>query len=457
MNTIDTITALCTVPGGAISIIRISGDRALDIGNQVWKGSRMLSEADVRVLLYGHCFPGNDKTGDPALAVYMQGPHTYTGENVVELHCHGGSVISRQMLETIVAAGARLAEPGEFTYRAFMNGKLDLTQAEAVGDIITANSDMALSLAEKQMAGTLGRSIRKLRLSLLDVLSEIEARLDFVEETLDWKEPVLLIKDLNSVVLQMRELLTSRTEGAVLRGGVRIVIAGRPNVGKSSLLNLLLGYDRAIVTEIPGTTRDTLEECATIRGIPVKMIDTAGIREADNFIEGIGIERSFASLAEAQIIVWMMDVSGDCEQEYSTMLEHVGTKRNIIAVWNKLDLCQSSDTLPGMNDNNTEILVLALSVSNTEGIEEFMDTVEKCVWHGEVHGELEIAVSSRHASLLEDAVTQLDGVDDNILQENWELASVGIRGAVSALGTITGEDVDPDILDDIFSRFCIGK
>lgn len=456
MNTIDTITALCTVPGGAISIIRISGNNALDISNKIWKGKEVLSVKTPRVLHYGRCFPEGDVAGDISLAVFMPNPHTYTGEDVVEIHCHGGTLVSKKIIDAIIKKGARLAEPGEFTYRAFMNGKLDLTQAEAVGDIISAHSDMALNLAEKQMAGFLGEQIRGLRVLLLEVLSEIESRLDFGEEELDWKEPESLAKEIHEICDRIRKLLLSRTEGAVLREGVRMVIAGRPNVGKSSLLNMMLGYDRAIVTELPGTTRDTLEEYANIRGIPIKMIDTAGIREADCLIEGIGIQRSFASLDQAQIIVWMMDASGNIEEEFNIMLEHVGSRKNVITIWNKSDLIKSTSSLPGLK-KDIGFPVISVSVSAAEGIEDFLDALEKCVWQGQQHGGSEASVSSRHAALLDNALDQLPGAEGNIINEEWELAAVGIRGAIFALGTITGEDADPDVLDDIFSRFCIGK
>ena len=458
MNTIETISALCTIPGGAISIIRISGKDAVKLGNAVWKGKSKLSAASARTLHFGHCYCSGDKNGDPALAVFMKGPHTYTGEDVVELHCHGGALVSKNILDALINAGARPAEPGEFTFRAFMNSKMDLTQAEAVGDIISAHSDMALNLAERQMAGNLGEEIRDIRVLLLEILSECESRLDFSEEDLDWKKTEVLCKDLNSAVSQINTLLTSSREGAVLRDGVRIVIAGRPNVGKSSLLNLLLGYDRAIVTELPGTTRDTLEEYATIRGIPVKMIDTAGIREADNLIEGIGIERSFASLDQAQVIIWLMDASADLPEEFAIMREHTGERYNVISLWNKIDLLTKDVLLPGIDDAKQSIIpVLKLSVEKSKGIEEFLDAIENCVWRGQHHGDSEMAVSSRHAALLDNALKQLLGTDENITLEEWELVAVDLRGAIFALGTITGEDADPDVLDDIFSRFCIGK
>lgn len=458
MNTNDTISALCTLPGGAISIIRISGKDALTIGNLVWKGKHKLSDKSTRILHFGHCRYSDNGNADPALAVYMKAPNTYTGEDVVELHCHGGALVSKNILEAVVYSGARPAEPGEFTFRAFMNNKMDLTQAEAVGDIISAHSDMALSLAEKQMAGVLGCKIRDIRVLLLEILSECESRLDFSEEDLDWKEPANLSEDLKNAVSQIKYLLNSSREGVVLRDGIRMVIAGRPNVGKSSLLNMLLGFDRAIVTELPGTTRDTLEEFSTIRGIPVKMIDTAGIREADDLIEGMGIERSFASLNQAQVIIWLMDPSTDPEHEFKIMREHTGKRKNVIAVWNKIDLIKKGIELPGIEDNRkVSIPVLRLSVKDEDGLEKFLDAVEACVWGSQHHEETDMAVSSRHASLLDHALKQLHGTDEKIMLEEWELVAVSLRGAIFDLGTITGEDADPDVLDDIFSRFCIGK
>jgi tRNA modification GTPase len=457
MNTVDTIAALCTAPGGAISIIRISGRDALKIGNAVWKGKSRLSDALARLLNFGHCvMPSKkNKRGDTALAVYMPAPNTYTAEDVVEIHCHGGALVSREVLELVLSKGARSAEPGEFTFRAFMNGKLDLTQAEAVSDIITAHSDMALHIAEKQMTGVLGEKIREIRNELFSVLAECESHLDFGEEELNWEPVSDLVKKIISARQASEELFSSSREGVVLRDGIRIVIAGRPNAGKSSLLNLILGFDRAIVTQIPGTTRDTLEEFANIRNIPVKLIDTAGIREADDLIEGIGVEKSFESLKQAQIIIWVMDASGNIEEEYNTILEHLKGKSNIIALWNKSDLV-NNPKLPSF-DKNSGIKALKVSVSENEGIDKLFDEIEKVVWGGKHTEEPEVAVSSRHAKLLQNAIDAQQGIDENLESEEWELAAVLLRSAIFALGTITGEDADPDVLDDIFSRFCIGK
>jgi tRNA modification GTPase len=387
----------------------------------------------------------------------MKGPYSYTGEDVVEIHCHGGALVSKKLLNAIINSGARHAEPGEFTFRGFINGKMDLTQAEAVGDIITAHSDMALKIAEKQIDGVLGAKIKNIRMQLIENKSEIESRMDFSEEELDWKTS----KELNNTNKQslnaIKQLLATQEEGTVLREGVKLVIAGRPNVGKSSLLNLLLGYDRAIVTSMPGTTRDTLEEYATLRNIPVKMIDTAGIRESDDIIESKGIERSITSIDQANIILWLMNAAESPEEEFAIMQEKVQGKSNIIPVWNKADLLKNQDTLNRLSTQTSHIKPVIISVSKQKGLEELLDTFEKIVWHGKHHGETETAVSARHAALLETAQHAINDAMENIAEEDWELAAIGINKAISSLGSITGETIDPDILDTIFSKFCIGK
>ncbi|NOY74687.1 MAG: tRNA uridine-5-carboxymethylaminomethyl(34) synthesis GTPase MnmE, partial [Kiritimatiellaeota bacterium] len=316
MNNEQTIAALCTPSGGAIAVIRVSGPKSIEIADRVWKGASPLSEAPARTLRLGVSpFAADSAVGDSVLAVRMPAPNSYTGEDVVEFHCHGGALVVGRLMSNILAAGAAHAAPGEFTLRAFLNSKLDLTQAEAVADVISARSDMALNLAEKQMTGALGNRMRGIRGKLLSALSESESRMDFPEEELDWLPVEELSETVRSCSAEIADLLATAGDGAVLREGVRIVIAGRPNAGKSSLLNILLGSDRAIVTSIPGTTRDTIEEFASIRGIPVQLVDTAGIRDAEDEIEGKGVERSLASLRTAQIVLWVMDAAGDRNSE----------------------------------------------------------------------------------------------------------------------------------------------
>ncbi|HCE45859.1 MAG TPA: tRNA uridine-5-carboxymethylaminomethyl(34) synthesis GTPase MnmE [Lentisphaeria bacterium] len=451
-NSDDTIAAISTGTGGAVSIIRISGHDTLHIARSVWHGMKELGPENKRTMMLGKCTSPDNKFFEQAVAVFFPGPNSYTGEDLVEIHCHGGTLVSRKVLELLLNAGARQADPGEFTCRAFMNGKLDLTQAEGVSEIISAQSGMALNLAERQTNGILGNTIHEIRSSLVHVLSECESRLDFPEENLDWAPAGQLCANIDGAVSKIKKLLEYRTEGAVLREGVRIVIAGKPNVGKSSLLNLMLGYDRAIVTPLPGTTRDTVEEHAVIRNIPVRLIDTAGIREADNIIEGKGIERSIASIRQAQIIIWLLDASADHGEEIRTMREHLSGRTNVIAVWNKIDLLKISGKLPPTGLETAEI-----SVDRNTGMEKLLDMVEKHVWGYPHADEPETAVSTRHSSLLEEALEALPDAIGNIKIQKWELSSVNLHSAISALGRITGEDASPDVLDEIFSRFCIGK
>jgi tRNA modification GTPase len=438
MNTEDTICAVCTGIGGAVSIIRISGSEALTTGQKTWRGKNMLGTSNARRMLLGKIILNDGSDGDSALAVYMPGPHSYTGDDVVELHCHGGALAAKQTLETVLQAGARAAEPGEFTFRAFVNGKMDLTQAEAVCDLISAHSDMALHLAERQIEGRLSNKIGSLHEQLVNILAESESRMDFAEEDLDWTASEKIITDLEKIGGDIASLLESSREGIILRNGIRVVLAGKPNAGKSSLLNLLLGFDRAIVTQLPGTTRDTLEETAHLRGIPVTLIDTAGIREATNLIEGIGIDRSRQSIKQAQIVFWLLDASAeDLDAEITEMKNHTHKKDNLIAIWNKTDLA-AKRKLPSLPCPMVKLF-------------------EKAVWEFPHSAEPEIAVNARHAKLLEEALEALPGAAVNLNEGDWELAAVHLRSAISALASITGAESDPDILENIFSRFCIGK
>lgn len=447
MNTSDTIAAICTGSGGAISIIRISGSNALDVLNKIWKGKDSPSRQNARKLILGKI-----SSGEPALAVFMPCPNSYTGDDIAEIQCHGGAYSTKKILEEVFKSGARPAEPGEFTFRAFMNGKMDLTQAEAVSDIITAHTSMALHLAEKQISGKLKSSINEIRNTLLDVLAECESRMDFPEEELDWKSPAALSDTIKNETSNIQKLLASKNEGAVLRGGIRAVIAGKPNAGKSSLMNLLLGYDRAIVTQIPGTTRDTLEEYANIRNIPVKLIDTAGIREADDIIESMGIERSKETIKQGQVILWLLDASSNSiNHDVKELKTHTQGKTNVIAVWNKCDAA-AHENLP-----DTGVPSVRISVKENSGIEIMLDLFEKAVWGYPHTEEPEIAVSARHAALLEEAIQNLPDSCEKIISLDWELAAVNLRLSMDALGKITGETADPDVLDNIFSRFCIGK
>ena len=452
MNTVDTIAAVATAPGGAIGIVRISGENALPAAQQVWRGRKSLCKANARMMLYG--LIGNP--GEPALAVYMPNPHSYTGEDVVELHCHGGAVTVRRTLEAVLSQkNVRAAEPGEFTMRAFINGKLDLAQAEAVGDIITATGDATLNLALRQLAGNLSRSVNDIRETLLLLASDCESRLDFPDEELEFDDSSLLVERLDIARNALQKLIASAHAGAVLRQGVRITLAGKPNAGKSSLLNALLGIDRAIVSSIPGTTRDTLAENAVLRNIPVEITDTAGLRESDDEIEVLGIERAKAAMLQSQVVFYLLDASAeDIAGELTEFERNIkSNKQQLIAVWNKMDLAKERD-FPEI----PEVPTVKISAMTGENLNALLDVFEKLVWQDDGNNaDTPEAVNARHLSLLQAADAALEPVADELISGSWELASANLRMALVETGRIVGETVEPDLLDEIFSRFCIGK
>lgn len=456
---LDTIAALCTAPGGALNIVRISGPDALTVGRQVWQGKKTLGTESARIMLLGKVCRGTDPaSGEPCLAVFMPGPASYTGEDTVELHCHGGSFAPGRLLREIFKAGARPAEPGEFTKRAFLNGKMDLTQAEAVADLIAAKTASAACLAEKQLAGRLGENIRLLRGQLTHLLAEFESRLDFSEENLDWLPPEKCLSQMQTVADRLDRLIRSADHGAILRDGVSVVIAGQPNAGKSSLLNALLGFDRAIVTEIPGTTRDTLEEFAALRNIPVRLTDTAGLRESvSDPVETLGIQRSLNSLKGASCIFWVLDASTpDAAGESAEyFLAHRPEGHALIALWNKTDLPSSPENLPPLPEN---LITVRISAVTGCGLETLLDRFADLIWQSKPDLEsTECEVSARHADLLKKARQDLERGISEVQSESWELAAFTAGEVIASLGKITGETVSPDILDEIFSRFCIGK
>lgn len=452
MNTVDTIAAVATAPGGAINIVRISGDDALAVARNVWRGRSTLAKCNARKMLYGLI----GDPGEPALAVYMPKPNSYTGEDVVELHCHGGSAAVRRTLESVLSQPAvRSAEPGEFTMRAFVNGKLDLAQAEAVGDLISATGDATFNLALRQLNGTLSNSVNELRGILLELASDCESRLDFPDEELAWEPVEVISGKLHNAQAVLKKLISSAHAGAVLRDGVRIALAGKPNAGKSSLLNALLGIDRAIVSNIPGTTRDTLAEHAVLRNIPVEITDTAGLRESGDEIEALGIERARAAMKQAQILFYLLDASAEDPAGEVAEFERnrSGISQQIIAVWNKVDLVPGR-ALPEL----AGVSVVNISARTGENLEKLLDEFECAVWGDSGSGaDSAEAVNARHLALLQNAAAVLENVESEFYEENWELAAVNLRAALVEAGKIVGETVEPDLLDEIFSRFCIGK
>lgn len=446
-STPDTIAAIAGGFGGAVSIVRVSGPEAIAVADRVWKGQVCLADANVRTMLTGNVLDSTDSVIDRCLAVVFAAPHSYTGEDVVELHTHGGRMAPREVLRAVLEAGARPAEPGEFSKRAFVNGKMDLTQAEAVCDLIEAHSIMALHLANRQLNGALRRQVDHLYDGLVSVLAELESRMDFPEEELDWVPENELADRVNDARAAIEELLASRKEGEVLRDGVRVVIAGAPNVGKSSLLNRILGRDRAIVTEIPGTTRDTLEEPAHIRGIPVNLTDTAGLRDSADRVEQTGIDRTRNSLREAQLVLWVYDASDpSTPRQPDDGVSGIPT----VPVANKADLLP--ENCPALPPGH-----IAVSCLTGAGLANLFDAVERIVWDCPHSVEPECAVSVRHGRLLDAALSELQGVPARIKGGDWELASLCLRSSAEDLGRITGRAASPEVLDHIFARFCIGK
>lgn len=455
LNSQDTIGALCTAPGGALSVIRLSGPDSLDIIKRVWFGNFDKISKNLRTLVFGHALAPD---GETCLAVYMPAPASYTGEDVCELQFHGGRLSARHLLEAVLAAGARHADPGEFTRRAFINGKLDLTQAEAVCDLVTAKTDKAFKLAEKQLSGRLGNRIKDIRSIFVRLLSEFESRLDFPEEELDWLDSKSIISDLEHAGKSLEKLLASASYGVLCRDGVKMAIAGAPNAGKSSLLNALLGFERAIVTDIPGTTRDTLEESLSIRGIPVSVTDTAGLREnTTDTVEKIGIERSRGAIAASSIVLWLSDSTNNDDDEVKRMISEIPEYAKIIFCRSKSDISPSPAPRPATL--SSDIPYITISALTGVGIDILADAISEAVTSNisESETDTETVIEVRHESHIATALAMTERAILEVELESWELAASAVRGAIFELGMITGETAAPDILDEIFSRFCIGK
>jgi tRNA modification GTPase len=451
----DTIAAIATPIGeGGLAVIRLSGPQALAISDRIFlpagKSSLKPTAAPSHTVQFGHVVQ-NGNTVDEVLLTVMRAPRTFTREDVVEITCHGGILPAKMVLDAALGSGARLAEPGEFTRRAFLNGRIDLTQAEAVADLIHSRTELALSTANEQLAGKLSKRINELRDDMLKTLAHVEAYIDFPEEDIAEETKDQLLGRLERGVAFMDELLRTANEGQILRRGIRAAIIGRPNAGKSSLLNQLLGHDRAIVSPIPGTTRDTIEETANIRGLPVVFIDTAGLREARDEIEVEGIRRSHESLQKAEFILHVFDVSEpltDADKKY--LAEFSGKKR--ILVRNKIDLPARLELPEGPRASDVCCIT-------GKGVETLKDAIKELIWSGEIKTEmLQVMINSRHQDALNRArEASLRSITALRAGETLELAAMDLRIAVNAVGEIVGKTTTEDLLDMIFSQFCIGK
>lgn len=460
MKEFDTICAIATPIGeGGIAIIRISGEKALEIAGKIFVGKNKKDIKDMKTytMRYGTIVDLETKEIiDDVILSYMKGPKSYTGENVVEVNCHGGVVATNRVLNQIVKSGARVAEPGEFTKRAFLNGRIDLSQAEAIMDIIKAKTELSMKSAMMQSKGALSKEIGELRKYLLNVLALIEYAVDFTEDEEDVVDDNLIaqIKDsINKTITRINLLLKNADEGKIIRDGLNIVIVGKPNVGKSSLLNSLLREKRAIVTDIPGTTRDVIEEYINLDGIPIKIIDTAGIRDTDDTVEKIGVERSREKIEEADLVIFMLDTSRDLDDEDRAIMDAIKDKK-YIALLNKIDLeCKlSKEVIKGLNKT------IDISTKTGFGIEELKKEIKNLFFNGEIDSESLIVSNTRHKEALYRSLDNCNLALEKInLNEYLDLISIYITSAMRSLGEITGDELEEDLLNKIFSEFCCGK
>ncbi len=451
----ETIAAISTAMGEAgIGIVRMSGNDAIKIGESVFKGRG--GEIENRKLTYGHIYD-EEKIIDEVLISFMKGPHTYTREDMVEIYCHGGIVAVRKILELLLKSGARLAEAGEYTKRAFLNGRLDLSQAEAVIDIIKSKTDKSYQVSLNQLEGSLTKRIKEIRDVLLGMVAHIEVSIDFPEEDVEVKTQ----NDLENNALEVKEkissLLATSDRGGILRDGLNTVILGKPNVGKSSLLNAVLRENRAIVTDIPGTTRDIIEEYINIDGIPLKIIDTAGIRETSDVVEKMGVDRARKTVEDADLIIAIFDISRELSQEDHEILDLIKDKKSIILL-NKTDLPNVYDEAYFKNYVK-DMEIITSSITQGIGIEELENSIRHMFYSGSLEIKSDIVINNlRHKNQLEKALKNIESVIEDLeAQVPLDCLEVDLKNCWENLGEISGETVGEDILDRIFSEFCIGK
>ena len=452
----DTISAISTAYGeGGIGIVRMSGSRSYEILSDIFDN---IDKVENRKLTYGHIRdPRDGRTVDEVLVAYMKAPHTYTGEDVVEINCHGSMVALRKILDVTLKEGASLAEKGEFTKRAFLNGKIDLSQAEAVIDLIKASSSSGYDVALSQLDGSFGKNISEIRQKLVDILVDITVNIDYPDEDIE----EIVYENLRENIFKIKEdidyLISTSDTGRILKDGIKIAIIGKPNVGKSSLMNRLLMENRAIVTDIPGTTRDVIQENMMIRNIPVILIDTAGIRETDDKIEKIGIEKSKETFNDADLILFLLNSGDAITDEDCNIMNRVATK-NVLVLLNKSDMDRKIET-----DRIKEILgdktFLDTSMETGQGVEELKDIVEKMVYKGNLKQDNSLIVTNaRHLNLLRDASAFLeDSLKSIESNQPLEFIEIDVKNTYDDLGAILGEEVGDDILNEVFSRFCLGK
>ena len=443
----DTIAAIATAPGeGAIAVIRISGNNAFDVAEQIF--SRSIQNFKTHTAHYGNILKADGTILDGVLLLVMKGPNSYTGEDSVEISCHGGQLVTRRVLERIFEAGARPAQPGEFSLRAYLNGKIDLAQAEAVQELIAAKSELALENAEKQLEGALSDKIKSFQKELTEVAAILEAWVDFPEEGLEFATMEEIIANLESICFSMQKLQSTFHDGKALHDGLSLCLLGSPNVGKSSLMNALLGKERAIVTEIAGTTRDLLEEDLRLGQLHFKLIDTAGIRDTTEIVEKEGIRRSQKAMRDADLILLVLDASRPIDPNDRELLE-MTPKEKTIVIWNKVDLAKPTEKISSVE----------ISAKQKIGLEELKSAIERIIWKKGPPSKEEVLITKlRHHQALTNAITSCRAVIDGLKSGiSAEFVASDTRAALGELGKIIGTNVTEDILTSIFSKFCLGK
>jgi len=457
----DTIAAISTASGeGGIGIVRLSGERALSVAENIFisPNNKNIRKGDARTIHYGYIVnPENNETVDEVLLSVMKGPNTYTKEDIIEINCHGGMLPLKKVLELTLSSGARLAEPGEFTKRAFLNGRIDLSQAEAVLDIISSQSEMSNKVAIEQLRGTFSEEVCKMRNDVIDLLALIEVTIDFSDEDIEQKALLTLANKTKDVKMNIKKIFDTSEKGILYRQGVNAVICGKPNVGKSSLMNALLRDERVIVTPIAGTTRDLVEESININGVLVRLTDTAGIIETTDRVEIEGIKRSKKKLEQADIVIFMLDISRKLSEKDIEIFDTIKDKKTIV-VCNKKDIANIFDA----NEIKRQLKVdevLEVSAIKREGLEEVEEAISSLIFDGAVNiPEGPVVTNIRHKQALERALEALEQCEA-ITSENFngELVASDLKNVEYYLGLIIGESIEDDVLDRIFEKFCIGK
>lgn len=459
----DTIAAISTgMTNSGIGIVRISGSEALEIADLVYKGKETITEVPTHTIHYGHIMDG-DETVDEVLVMVMRGPRTFTGEDTVEINCHGGTYVVSRVLETVLKAGARPAEPGEFTKRAFLNGKMDLSQAEAVIDVITSENEYALQSSISQLKGSVKNRIKEIREKIIYHTAFIETALDDPEHISVDGYGEVLKEAAEEVIDQLKELIDSSDDGRIMKEGIQTVILGKPNAGKSSLLNILAGHDRAIVTDIEGTTRDVLEEQIRLQGLTLNIIDTAGIRQTDDIVEKMGVDKAKEYAKEADLIIYVVDASRNLDENDEKIFDLIYDKRTVILL-NKSDL----DTVVteemireriSQKGVQKQIPVIAISAKEEQGIKELENTVKAMFLKGDLSFNEEVYITNaRQKNALVNARESMKKVIFSIdagMPEDFY--SIDLMDAYESLGNITGESIGEDLVNEIFSKFCMGK